>query len=135
MQIYQAQIEKEIKDELRRKNIVDDLPGYSVQVETYTESLAYGPVETGAEDVFLDVLQRTAENRAFRALRSRPGMFGKVIIFVKRAIRKCLKWYLEPVCDQQTEFNHAVVALIEVLLAQQRELEARLGALEQKGGR
>ena len=131
----QAQIEKEIKDELRRKNVVDDFPGYSVQAETHTESCAVAPVETGTADVQLAVLQRTAENRAFRALRSRPGLPGKVIIFVKRAIRKCLKWYLEPVCDQQTEFNHAAAAAVEVLLARQRELEARLGALEQKGGR
>ena len=53
------------------------------------------------------IMERTRSNYAYRELRSNrivaPG-----IVFIKKCMRKCLKWYIEPICNQQTEFNNAV---------------------------
>ena len=36
----------------------------------------------------------------------KPGMKGRVITILKRAARKSLRFYIEPICEQQTELNH-----------------------------
>jgi hypothetical protein len=36
----------------------------------------------------------------------KPGMKGKVITVLKRAARKSMRFYIEPICEQQSELNH-----------------------------
>lgn len=57
-------------------------------------------------------MERTRENLAFRPIYSCRKYVGKLIVLCKRIVRKCLKWYIEPVCIQQTEFNNAVTPAI-----------------------
>lgn len=61
----------------------------------------------------IQVLKETSENYAFRPLFSNRGFLGASTIFFKRVIRKLLKWYIEPICFQQTVFNLAVTNSIE----------------------
>lgn len=56
-------------------------------------------------------MDRTRSNFAYRELHSKRRL-GPLIIFMKRCIRKCLKWYIDPICFQQTEFNNAVTPAI-----------------------
>ena len=42
----------------------------------------------------------------------RPGI-GPAIVFAKRLVRRGLRWYLKPAFDQQSNFNHTVLDLIE----------------------
>ena len=75
----------------------------------------------------LNVMNRTRENVAFRRLASNRPIIGRGIIFVKKVIRKCLKWYIEPICFQQTEFNNSVTSvsgrLIEVIGNQEERIK------------
>lgn len=36
----------------------------------------------------------------------KPGVKGKVITALKKAARKSMRFYIEPICEQQTELNH-----------------------------
>ena len=38
---------------------------------------------------------------------------GPAIVFAKRVARRGLRWYMKPIMDQQTDFNHAVLDLFE----------------------
>ncbi|MEA4914316.1 MAG: hypothetical protein VB061_07085 [Christensenella sp.] len=67
-------------------------------------------------------LKETSENYAFRPLFSDSKVFGKGILFAKRAVRKLLKWYIEPICFQQTTFNNAVTHSIEQISQMQSDL-------------
>lgn len=60
----------------------------------------------------IGVMERNRENYAFRMLFSNRKFIGKYIILIKRIVRKCLKWYIEPICFQQTDFNNAVTPAI-----------------------
>ncbi len=60
----------------------------------------------------LDIMEASRENLAFRPIYSCRRFIGWFIVFSKRVVRKCLKWYLEPVCFQQTDFNNAVTPAI-----------------------
>ena len=78
----------------------------------------------------LETMRQTQYNPAFRMLHSDGTLLGRIILFCKRAIRKCLKWYLEPVCFQQTDYNQAAVLAVEALLEQQKAQEAEIAALK-----
>lgn len=60
------------------------------------------------------------ENYAFRHIYSCRAVIGKFIVFAKRVVRKCLKWYIEPICNQQTEFNNSTTPAIGRLCQLQR---------------
>jgi hypothetical protein len=86
----------------------------------------------------IETLKETSENYAFRPLISDRKVIGKGIIFFRRTIRKLLKWYIEPICFQQTAFNQAVTHSISRLAEIQSELIvsvaelARQAELEEK---
>ena len=43
---------------------------------------------------------------------NRP-VVGPAIVFAKRVVRRGLRWYVGPMFEQQSNFNHAVLDLIE----------------------
>lgn len=53
--------------------------------------------------------------RAYLPISSHRKVIGKVIIFAKKAVRKCLKWYIEPIVEQQNEFNASATASINAV--------------------
>lgn len=57
----------------------------------------------------------TKENYAYRPIFSCRKWIGSLIVFFKKVVRKCLKWYIEPICFQQTDFNNAAVSAIRQL--------------------
>lgn len=62
-----------------------------------------------------DNIRKLEENRviiAHRPLISRRKYLGKLVTFVKKAVRKTLKWYINPITDQQTLFNSSVTPII-----------------------
>lgn len=63
-------------------------------------------------DHYLHDMEKNRQNYAFRYIYSCRKVFGKTIVFFKRAVRKLLKWYIEPICNQQTEFNNSVTPAI-----------------------
>lgn len=43
------------------------------------------------------------------------GLFGKIIAFCKKVLRKSIHWYIEPVCDAQTVYNNKLMNAVEAL--------------------
>lgn len=78
----------------------------------------------------LGTMEDTRENLAFRPIYSCRKFIGWLIVFSKRVVRKCLKWYLEPVCFQQTEFNNAVTPAIGRLTELQQFFIKKIQHLE-----
>jgi hypothetical protein len=60
---------------------------------------------------YIAAMQRFSENNANRpVLPSRESKFAQLVIrFLKRCIRKCLRWYIDPVVNTQNAFNSAAV--------------------------
>jgi hypothetical protein len=61
---------------------------------------------------YINSMLKTRENYAYRYLSSHRKVIGPFIVFAKKIIRKLLKWYIEPIALQQTEFNNAVTHAI-----------------------
>lgn len=121
--------------DLEEKIIFSKLTG-ELPIKNTAETAVSEPVKsvpaTAQSDVTaaLEIMRQTQYNPAFRMLYSNRGLLGRIIIFFKRAIRKCLKWYLEPVCFQQSDYNQAASAAVEALLEKQKVQEAEIEALK-----
>lgn len=85
---------------------------------------------------FIDLLHRTWNMTGDKEIKSHRVIIGKMIVLAKKIIRKVIRWYIQPVWDQQTEFNannvHAINELamaLEELLEQHRELREQVRRL------
>ena len=64
-------------------------------------------------------------------------VIGRLRAFVQRVVRRLLRWYINPIVDQQNTFNAATAKALTLLTAenvrlrgQQAELTERLSSLE-----
>lgn len=57
----------------------------------------------------IGTLENTFESTSYRPISSFHKKVKGIVIFIKRIQRKLLKWYIEPICTQQTIFNGAVL--------------------------
>lgn len=72
-------------------------------------------------------MDSTKENYAYRNIYSCRKVIGGAIVLFKRVVRKLLKWYIEPICFQQTNFNNASTDAIKILAG---KINAQEGAQE-----
>lgn len=65
-------------------------------------------------------------NTAPRPVTSKKKFFAPIIIFFRKVLRKFfLKWYIEPICDQQTQFNIAAHSAVSNLATfSEKQLDA-----------
>ncbi len=61
---------------------------------------------------------------------SRP-VIGRGVALAKRGTRLLLRWYINPIVEQQNAFNEAVARAIATLEERQREIERKLAATDQ----
>jgi hypothetical protein len=62
---------------------------------------------------------------------ARP-VIGPAILFGKRVVRRGLRWYLAPIIEEQSRFNHSVLDLVEALRLQQERMRADLDDLRDR---
>lgn len=65
----------------------------------------------------------------YRPIVSRAGMLGKLIIFFKKLIRKCIVFILLPMASDQTRFNQAAAESVEQLSATVGQLQRQVDGL------
>lgn len=83
----------------------------------------------GDDDVPVGVVRAGADIPIeFPSGSARP-VIGPAILFAKRVVRRGLRWYLAPIFEEQSRFNHSVLDLVESLRLQQEQLRADLDDL------
>ena len=60
------------------------------------------------------------------------NLFKKLKKFIKRAQRKLLKWYIEPICDQQSKYNELVREGLDILFDVTTVLNNKIEDIEQR---
>lgn len=71
----------------------------------------------------LTELRRLATVNAHWGITSSWPMFGRIEVLAKRTMRILLRWYINPIVEQQNAFNLAVLAALY-------EIEAQLHAMQ-----
>jgi len=80
-----------------------------------------------------DEAERLWPVSADRSLRLRPGFRGGLGTPVKAALRKLMRWYVEPLAYDQRSFNAATLRLIDDLQEQVDRLQAEVASLRKQG--
>lgn len=60
-------------------------------------------------------------------------ILGGIVVIAKRGMRIALRWYINPIVEQQNAFNDAVVRSLYELQAENDRLRASIGAQEPPG--
>lgn len=107
-------IMEEIRAEIKEKGYVDDLPDFS---DTFC---TISPSHRGIfdKDEFQETVQYLNENwnvQAYRQLIGN-GLAGKIKILIRKIIRKCIKFYIEPIVEEQDKFNGKVTTSFNILV-------------------
>lgn len=63
---------------------------------------------------------------------NKRGFVGSVIVFIKRVIRKLVRFVVEPICIQQSTINQYYWREIEVLREELRVCKEQIDRLEHK---
>ncbi len=94
---------------LRRHNL---LPGQSVPERAATRAI--------------ERVAQVAVINAHWGIASSVPVFGRVLVLAQRAIRIGLRWYINPIVEQQNAFNRATLAALHAVLSENDELRARM---------
>jgi hypothetical protein len=86
----------------------------------------------GDDEVPVGVVRSKADiTIEFPSGSARP-VVGPAILLAKRVVRRGLRWYLAPIMEEQSRFNHSVLDLLESLRLQQERLRSDLDALRER---
>lgn len=92
-------------------------------------STGYHFVNPDGEGADVQYLRRSASIEIdFHSGSARP-VLGPVVRIGKRAVRRGLRWYLGPILEQQSRFNHMTIDLLEKSRLDNERLRMRLDAL------
>ncbi len=119
-------------------NIRQNLKDKGIEEVDFPDVLSLaGPGDVGDYSIDEDmaVLNTDWEVVADRPITSHRKIIGPIIVFFKKVVRKCLRWYINPIVDKQRSFNGAAVRVIGNIKGTQdktAELEARVANLERE---
>jgi hypothetical protein len=74
----------------------------------------------------IDDVERLARVSAHWGIASDLPLVGRPLVLFRRVIRIALRWYINPIVDQQNAFNEAVVRALNELSAENETLRSKL---------
>lgn len=80
----------------------------------------------------IDDATRLSIVRTHWGIASEVPIAGQFIVLVQRTIRIALRWYVNPIVDQQNAFNEAVVRTLLELQAENDRLRASISHADQR---
>lgn len=72
----------------------------------------------------LEIVNRLWNNPSEYVITSHRKFIGPVIVFAKKIMRKCLRWYINPIVYSQNEFNGSITRTINAMSTQLKLNEA-----------
>lgn len=113
-ELYVEKIMEEIREEIKAKGYTNDVLSFSDIIIEDTE--IYG--EKFDKIIFneeLAVINRIWNINPDREIQCKPGIKGRCVGFIKKVIRKCIRFYLSPIVREQDSFNATAVRLINMV--------------------
>lgn len=120
----------EINEEITRRQYTCDLPSFEdVPIERSEEAI---PVEAFSSDILEENLTCMHIGEEIKAFRPLPD--AGIKLFVKRILRKLMKFYIEPITRDITDYNRANVLAVAQLrnhAVEQQSAAKKIAELEQ----
>lgn len=125
-------IMQEIRQNIFNKKLICDVPPAE---DILCNSVIYNKemFELNNEVGFL---HQKAVIPAWRVLYSRYPVVGHIVIFIKKVLRKLIKFYVEPITQDQSEWNihcaHALLSVEQLIEDKDEEIAALRAKLKQQ---
>lgn len=116
------EIMEEIRKEIKEKGYTNDLLSFEDVVESNSGNKTL--------EEYYDILNATWNIPAYRMLSGGKGPIGRLKVFVKKVLRKIMKFYVEPIASEQTEFNANNVRLLNLINSYMELNDRRIEMLE-----
>lgn len=81
---------------------------------------------------YIKIMENNRQNYAYKPILAYKKYIGRMIVLGKKVVRRMLKFYVEPIAFQQTEFNNAVTPSIGRLAEIQIELLQGIVSLQKE---
>lgn len=109
-------IMEEIRYEIREKGYTKDMLSFSdVDIETEDTKVGIEKFERIKFNEELFNLNMLWNVNPYREIDVKPGLKGKCVAFIKKIIRKCIRFYLAPIVWEQDTFNATTVRLLNMM--------------------
>lgn len=94
------------------------------------QTLSGGPGENAYADPLADVVrhQRVNSHLPIGWPLMPKGISRKLVAYAKKVVRRLLRWYIDPIVDQQNTYNAAVARALQRLSRRSRVREKELGS-------
>lgn len=113
------EIMAEIKREIKEKGLTDDMLSF--------DDVPYEkPVSVGGSEQLHEALEFLNANCCVQPYKELKG--NPVNVFVKKVIRKLVKFYVEPVVQEQNDLNMNTVTVLNAL--SEKDMSEKVSALE-----
>lgn len=128
-------IMREVREEVEKRKLNGEIIPFE-KIPVYWEDgdcqgMVFDFDELKQETAFLNNNYRI---QAYRELKSRP-VVGGIILFLKKILRKSMKFYIEPIVNDQNEINSAVMSCmnqINYYIQGQISLQKEIMELQEK---
>ncbi len=90
---------------------------------------AKGPIYVfpeGDDELGIALLRGPADIKVELPSGSDRLVIGPAVRFAKRLVRRGLRWYVAPIMEQQTRFNHSLLDMLERLRLENEKLRCEL---------
>ncbi|MDE5771738.1 MAG: hypothetical protein K2I06_08965 [Ruminococcus sp.] len=116
-------IMSEIRLEIKKKNIDADILSF----EDIPYKKPAGVSFSGNPDKAVDYLCSRSYVQSYHQIDGNP-----VIVFIKKSVRKIIKFHTEPIVSEQNNFNASAVTALTSLRNTQKQLIKRIEKLEKE---
>lgn len=126
------QIMQEIRTEITEKGYTNDMLSFS-DVIVDTNDLSVHKFDKVVFNEELYSLNHSWDVQAYRPIIGGGSVKSKIATFVKKVIRKFVKFYVEPIAEDQSNFNALTVKLfnlVECYMNENKVLQERVEKLE-----
>lgn len=130
-----GEIMAEIRRDIKEKGYKNEAPPFS---DTPIHLLFCEMAHSGALEENLKILRVHSNVAAYRPLKSNNALgpvFGAMIVFVKRVIRKLTLFFVAPIVADQNENNRVSVSCLQDLYLDMNAMRLRIQALEEENMR
>lgn len=129
-------IMEEIRAEIKEKGWANEILSFNdINVDKNNLSAINFNSYDFKDDV--EMINQAWDVQAYRILRGNRGIISKISVLLKKVIRKLTKFYVEPIVEDQSDFNALTVKLFNLLSCyideqQKKEEEIKILIDEQK---
>jgi O-antigen chain-terminating methyltransferase len=115
-EINVQKIMEQIRESIRKRNY-DGEADFS-QLEKPLSANQHPQADASMDELLKEqaIINRVWSYSADYHLTSHRKIIGKFIVFGKKVVRKCLRWYMNPVVDHQVQFNATAVRMLNQLV-------------------